>query len=400
MIMRRCIELQTMSNVGAIISRRALLALPTTLLADGSCRAQNPEHVWAEWETQAQKRGPALANGLLLHFEEAEGSVPVKKPIALIFAEIARIARWDVLRIGKRAGVDDDHAIRLAANQVDRARAAGYGQIVAAGIRRGGWLALLAARLSDVDAAIALAPCVAAAFDLHDLLADSPRGAKAKRIAAFFFDESPREQVEERRAMIVKRALQAAGATFMITDRPPDMQGASAAESGRFVRRYRDCLLQFIQRADLPVGEIECSTSSGYAVGADIDFPAHAVFPKEMPPNADPAFAPFWGRWEGDDKIGTYLILEATTIRPKTIYFRIGFSDSPEISPGATAVSRDVAFQLDGSRRRLYYKLSARHDLLAMTLKSATELEYEVQRSSVAPASIRKSTIRLRKRGD
>jgi len=95
--------------------------------------------------------------------------------------------------------------------------------------------------------------------------------------------------------MIAKRALKAAGATFMITDRPPDMQGPWAAEGGRFVRRYRDCLLQFIQRADLPVGEVECSTSSGYAVGADIDFPAHTVFPKEMPPNADPAFAPFWG---------------------------------------------------------------------------------------------------------
>lgn len=63
-------------------------------------------------------------------------------------------------------------------------------------------------------------------------------------------------------------------------------------------------------------------------------------------------------------------------------------------------MSGAAAFQLDGSRRRLYCKLSTRHDLLAMTLKSATELEYEVQRSSVDPASIQKSSIRLRKRGD
>lgn len=399
--MYQCIELQTMSSVGAIISRRALLVLPTTLLADGLCRAQNPEHVWAEWETRAaQKLGPASANGLLLHFAEDEGSSPGKKSLALIFAEIARVARWDILRIGKRAGVEDERVIRLAANEVDRARAAGYGQIVAAGIRQGGWLALLAAGLSGVDAAIALAPCVATAFDPHDLLAISPAGTKAKRIAAFFFDEDPREQVEERRPMAVKRALQAAGATFMIADRPPDLQSSSAAEGGRFVRRYRDCLLQFIQRADLPAGEVECSTSSGYAVGADIDLPASTAFPKEMPANADAAFAPFWGRWEGDDEIGTYIILQAIAVRLQTIYFRIGFSDSPEIRPGATAMSGAAAFQLDGSRRRLYCKLSARHDLLAMTLKSATELEYEVQRSSVAPASIHKASIRLRKRSD
>lgn len=329
--MHRCIELQTMSSVGAIISRRALFALPTTLIADGLCRAQNLEHVWAEWETHAaQKHEPASAKGLLLYLAEDEGSTPVnstpvKKPIPLIFAEIARIARWDVLRIGKRVGAEDERVIRLAANEVDRARAAGYGQIVAVGIRQGGWLALLAARLSGVDAAIALAPCVATAFDLHDLLAIRTAGTRAKRIAAFFFDEDPQEQVEERRSMAFKRALRAAGTTFMITDRPLDLQSSSAAEGGRFVRRYRDCLLQFIQRADLPAGEVECSTSSGYAVGADIDLPAHTVFPRGMPANADPAFAPFWGRWEGDDEIGTYIILQAIAVRLKTIYFRIGF---------------------------------------------------------------------------
>lgn len=401
MVMRLCpcLESQTMSSVSAIIGRRALFVLPTTLLACGSCRAQNRGNVWAEWQIPAaEKRGLPLANGLLLHFEEDEASNSVKKPIALIFAEIARIARWDVLRIVKRAHVEDEDAIRFAANEVGRARAAGYRQIVAAGIRQGGWLALLAARLPDVDAAIALAPYVATASGLRDLPTDSRAGGKAKRIAGFFFEEDSLEHAGERRAIAVRRALQAAGATFMITDCPPDFQGAAAAEGGLFVRRYRDCLLQFIQRADSSAGEVQCLTSSGYAIGADIDLPVHNAFP--MPASADPAFAPFWGRWEGDDEIGTYLILQATAIRLKSIYFRIGFSDSPEIRPGATAVSRDVAFQLDGSRRRLYCKLPARHDLLAMTLKSATELEYEVQRSSVAPASIHKSSIRLRKRSD
>lgn len=106
------------------------------------------------------------------------------------------------------------------------------------------------------------------------------------------------------------------------------------------------------------------------------------------------------GRWEGDNEIGTYIILQATMVRPKVIYFQIGFSDSPEIRPGATATSRDVPFQFDGSGRRLYYKLSARHDLLTVTLKSATELDYAVQRSDSEPASIQKASTRLHKRID
>lgn len=186
-IVFRCLESQTMSSAGVIISRRALFAVPTTLLAHRLCRAQDLGDVWVEWEIQtADKREPPLANGLLLHFEHDEGSNPVRKPIALVFAEIARMARWNVLRIGKRAGVADEHVMRLAANQIDRARAAGCRQIIVAGIRRGGRLALLAARLSDVDAAIALAPDVATVYELHDLLADSRAGARAQRIVAFF----------------------------------------------------------------------------------------------------------------------------------------------------------------------------------------------------------------------
>jgi hypothetical protein len=388
-----------MSSSGTIY-RRALLGLPVMLVIDGACRAQNLDDVRAEWETHTAEK-----HGLLLCLEDGGGLSFAKKPIALMFTEMARVARWDVLRIRKRVGVEEEQILRFVADQASHARGAGYRRIVAAGIRQGGWLALLAAGLPDVDAAIALAPDIPAAFDrsadkrIRDLLAERLVHARTKRIAAFFFDEDRREIVEERRAIAIEHALQRTGATFMVADLQTALQGLSAS-GGRFVRRYRDCLLQFIQDADLAAGEVRCSTSSGYAVGADIDFPAYASFPREMPAGGDPAFAAAWGRWEGDDEIGTYLILQATLVRPKTIYFQIGFSDSPEIRPGATAVSRNVPFQFDGSGRRLYYKLAARHDLLALTLRSPTELEYEVQHSGSAPASIQKTSIRLRRRID
>lgn len=386
---------------------RALLVLPAILFVGYACQAQNLVDISSEWETRAVKRrGPQQAGGLLLHFERDEGSNSVKNPIALIFTEMARIAQWDVLRIKGRSGIEDKRILAFVEDQASKAREAGYRQIVVAGIRQGGWLALLAARLPGVDAAIALTPDIATEYGrpelerMRDMLAQKAIGAGAKRIAAFFFEGDLQDPVEERRAIVVQRALQETKSTFMVIDRPPDLQDSTTAESGRFVRRYRDCLLQFVQGADQSAGEVQCSVSSGYAVGADIDFPAYADLPKALPPGADPAFAPFWGRWEGDDAIGTYLILQTVDVRPKNIYFKIGFSDSPEIQPGATATSRMVDFQVDGSGRRLYHKLSTRHDMLTVTLRSATELEYEIQRSSAAPAFIQKSSIRLRKRSD
>jgi hypothetical protein len=394
-----------MSSAGAIIHRRALFGLPTMLVAAGAGRAQSLDDVRAEWERRTAKRGPHLARGLLLCLEDDGGSNFVEEPIALMFAEMARVAQWDVLRISKPLGVDEEQVLRFVRDQASHARAAGYRRIVAAGVRQGGWLALLAAALPDVEAAIALAPDIPAWFDrsadkpTRDLLAERLVDARTKRIAAFFFDDDRREPVEERTAIAVKHALQRTGTTFMVADLQPALRGLWP-DGGRFVRRYRDCLLQFIQDADLGAGEVRCSTSSGYAAGGDIDFPAYAGFPKEMPAGADPAFAAVWGRWEGDNEIGTYIILQATMVRPKVIYFQIGFSDSPEIRPGATAMSRDVPFQFDGSGRQLYYKLPARHDLLTMTLKSATELDYAVQRSGSEPASIQKASIRLHKRID
>jgi hypothetical protein len=392
------------SSLGTLVCRRALFGLPMMVFADGACRAQGLDDVRAEWEPQAaEKREPHSGGGLLLCLEEVGGPTFVKKRVPLMFTEMARVARWDVLRISKRVGIEEEQALRFVADQVSRARAAGYSPIVAAGVRQGGWLALLAAGLRDVDATIALAPDIPTGLDRatgksrRNLLADRLIDAKAKHIAAFFFDEDEQEPVRERRAIAVRRHLEATGATFMVADHRSGLQGLSA-DGGRFVRRYRDCLLQFIRDADLVAGEVRCSTSTGYAIGADIDFPAYDTFPREMPAGADPALAAFWGRWGGDDEIGTYLILQATQVRPKAVYFQIGFSDSPEIRPGATAMSRSVPFQLDGSGRRLYYKLGARHDLLVMTLKSATELEYEVRRSSSGPASIQRTSIRLGKR--
>src|SRR5260370_3909642 len=95
---------------------------------------------------------------------------------------------------------------------IAKVRRDGYKKIIVAGYSRGGWLALLAATLPDVDAAIGLAPGTgshepAERERTRDVLAQKLAGARAKRIATFFFADDPREELCERRAVALRRGL-------------------------------------------------------------------------------------------------------------------------------------------------------------------------------------------------
>ena len=347
--------------------------------------------------------GPEEAHGALLYLH-AEGLED--QPVAPIFAEMARVAQWDVLRINRRSVVDieanDADLLEFISSQIDRVRRNGYSRAVVGGISRGGWLALSAATLPTLDATIGLAPG-AAGSDTGELeraghsLARQLVDAKTRRVAAFFFAEALDEDAARHGAAAVRQALASSGSRFMIVDRPPDLLGRPAASSGRFARRYRDCLLEFVQAVDGRSGEVPCRRSTGYAVGAEIGFPALEPELQKIPANADPALEPFWGRWEGDDEDGTYMILETVDVRFESIFLRIGISDGPGRGRHFPRVSRDVPFQLAGGRTRIYHKLFEGHpDVFVVKLKSESELEFMGQ-SSVR-GRFRKLSIRLHKR--
>ena len=79
-----------------------MLGLPGMLLVGGVCRAQGSMDVWATWAASPfEVLGPEEAHGVLLYLH-AEGLED--QPVALIFAEMARVAQWDVL--------EDQQAIR------------------------------------------------------------------------------------------------------------------------------------------------------------------------------------------------------------------------------------------------------------------------------------------------
>ena len=380
-----------------------MLCLPGMLLADGACRAQGSPDVWAAWAASPfEILGPEEAHGVLiyLHAEDLED-----QPVALIFAEMAKVAQWDVLRINRRSFVDieanDAALLQFISSQIDRVRRNGYSRVIVGGISRGGWLALCAATLPTLDVVIGLAPG-AAGSDRGEqkrtdhALARQLADAKTRRIAAFFLADALDEDAARHAAAAVRRSLASSGSRFMVVDRPPDLYGRPAASSGRFARRYRDCLLEFVQAVDGRGGEVPCSRSTGYAVGAEIGFPALDPALQKMPANADPAFKPFWGHWEGDGEDGRYMILETVDVQVESIFLRIGISGGPGRGDPFPRVSKDLSFQLDGSRTRLYYKLFEGHtDMLVVKLKSESELEYMGQRS--VQGRLRKFSIRLHK---
>ncbi|MBY0318161.1 MAG: hypothetical protein K2X72_05505 [Reyranella sp.] len=362
------------------VARRAIFGLPCILLADGACRAQGSTDVWATWAASPLEiLGPHEANGALVYLH-AEGLAD--QPVPLIFAELAKAAKWDVLAINRRPLVDvetnDEALLQFIASQIDRVRRIGYARVVVAGISRGGWLALSAAALPAVDAVIGLAPASPGEQERtgHALARRLP-DVKTRRIAAFFLAEGLDDGAAGHGAAALRRALPSTGSSFMIVDSPPDLHGRQGASSGRFVRRYRDCLLDFVQAVGSRGGEVPCSPLAGYAVGAEIGFPPLDPALQKMPANADPAFGPFWGGWQGDDEDGNYMTLRAVGVGVEGIFLRIGISDGPGRSNAYPRISRDLAFQLDGSRTRIYYKLfEARPDMFVVKVKSESELEF------------------------
>jgi hypothetical protein len=385
--------------------RAMLLVLMLLLWSDAGCLAQGNGLASAKWETRAvDKLGPQEAAGLLLYIYE-QGDGAVERSVPRIFVTMARVVKWDILRVDVQPSGDiaaQEAVLRFVGDQISAAHGDGYKEIVVAGLHRGGWFALAASTLPRVDAVIGLAPAAAAADALerervHGQFAPLLTAPKARRIAAFFFAENLQE--DERRAVTLRRVLRDTPAAYMVIDRPPDFQGDGAGATGRFARRYRDCLLQFVRSANQISGETSCDTSVGYAAGGDIGFPAvHSS--KTFPRNGNLAFAPFWARWEGDSEDGDYLIVQAIDVGPRGLRFRLGFSPMPGSKAPPERRLRVVDFDFDTTHHRMLYTPWPSLDLVALRLKSATELDYRVRYAKTGNRDWGSPRMLLRRRID
>jgi len=149
--------------------------------------------------------------------------------LPLVFLEMAKVAQWNILPVADDSGDDDQRA--FIGKQAARLRQEGFRKVYVAGASRGGWMALVAAALDNVDGVIGIAPTTTT--DLlwqRNELARRLAMAKTNRIAVVFFDEDPREKVP--RSETTRQALQQTRSAYMFVDRPPGLLGHSAGATG------------------------------------------------------------------------------------------------------------------------------------------------------------------------
>jgi len=327
--------------------------------------------MWSEWETMVlERRGPERTRGVLVYLQGVPSEVP-EVAISLPIQEIARVASFDVLRLGWREDANDRHdaLVRFAATEIAKARRQGYARIVLVGEGLRGSLAIAVAALADVDGLMALGPVGRPTDNLAQLLSAS----RAKHVAIVLFQgDDPPDDERRGRATALRQALQSRDRTSMLIDRPEDIDGEQGRAPGRFTRRYRDCLAGIVAGVGLTVGEVSCDPHKGFAIGGAIGFDRPpSSFPRPLRSADEAGLEFFLGHWQGDDARGAYVTLTPVEARLGRIVFRHRYAPRPGgwISASSTY---DALFILEGGTMTSQFENAAG----LLRKRGPAELEY------------------------
>jgi pimeloyl-ACP methyl ester carboxylesterase len=235
--------------------------------------------------------GPQRAMGVVVWSHgrslDAEDSKSPTPP----YLRVLRDSGWDVLRFDRlRDGDTLSGSTRRLVGIAARLKHQGYQRIVLAGQSFGAFLALMAADDSDdVDAVVATAP---AAFGDFDEFYDTWRlnatrlypvleRLKRARVMLFFFhgdDFDPGGRGEQSRTILSER-----GTGFAVVDQPADLVGHWISSSGLFLRRFGDCVRDFVDDDGLK-GELVCQPSWGEQPSAELRLPNELLGPRAAAP--------------------------------------------------------------------------------------------------------------------
>lgn len=354
-----------MSN-GLLVRRGLAFAALLLWIAGATPSRAEPISFKPYVQADANPLGPEAANGALIYLH---GSVPHSidmdfdssrrpaKPIEFPFgfADFGRQMKLDPFVVVRSSAYElpsyNAEIATYVTEQIERLAKQGYRSIYLAGASRGGWLAAETATRSTHLAGVLIAAPGNAALtgpaltaqrdDLAKLLAQT----NAKRVFVAFFEDDPREAVP--RGPAARAALETAGVPSFVLDRPPGVLGHSAIGTGRFVRRYRECLVEFFTSASPPQSGFDCAPGGPYASGADIKFPPYRPS-MQVPSFASEPIARFVGRWEGDNEGGAYMIFVSTEIGERSITLLTGYSPYPQASVPTWVRELRFAIEKDG----------------------------------------------------
>jgi hypothetical protein len=195
----------------------------------------------------------------------------------------------------------------------------GYQKVALAGQSFGAFLSLMAADASDdVYAVIGTAPAAYGSFsefyesfrrnatNFYPLLEKVQRA----RVMLFFFhgdDFDPGGRGER-----AKEILRSRNISHMVIDQPPFLTGHWAASTGLFVRRYGECIKNFLEAAKLEGGE-DCSGNWGTQPSKQIALPA--TFQPVAVKDSVAVENAFIGKWYGFYGNGREILLGVEKVK-------------------------------------------------------------------------------------
>ena len=349
--------------------RRGLAFVALLLWAAGPTPARADEAIAFRPDDSSKPLGPEVAAGALIYLHGSRPGGPPASiamdfdgarrppeaplgPLPFGFTDFARQMKLDTFVVVRSPAYDisrhNDEIAIFITKQIEQLADRGYRSVYLSGTSRGGWLAAEVATRSPRLAGILIAAPGDTDLSGSSLLAQRDKLAgllaqtKVKRVFVAFFEDDPREAVP--RGNAAKAALEQAGVSFFILDRPAGLLGHSGIGYGRFVRRYRDCLVEFFTSTVPANRGFDCAPGGPYASGADIKFPPYRPS-MQVPSFAAEPLRRFVGRWEGDNEGGAYMIFASTEIGERGIILLTGYSPYPHAS--ATAWVRELKFTLE-----------------------------------------------------
>src|SRR5579883_2803586 len=313
--------------------------------------------------------GPQRAMGVVVWSHGRSLSYEDYKSPNPPYLSVLRAAGWDVFRFDRLRDQDtlSGSSRRLAA-YADRLKAEGYRRVVLAGQSFGAFLSLMAADRSDnVDAVVATAPAAFGSFSefydswrlnatrLYPILAKIKRA----RVMLFYFhddDYDPGGRGPQSRKILERRGL-----PFAVINQPQYLTGHWASGTGLFLRRFGDCIREFIADDSLK-GQFTCHPVWGNEPSADLSLPSELVHPRQpikavlsgssprltsaVGPGIKPGEPSEWSRRRGRIVDGEFVFAEPGM---STLRFR------PRDDGGldATWISSDGKYSMEAGMRRI-----------------------------------------------
>jgi dienelactone hydrolase len=298
--------------------RAVLLAVAVALSAGGQAAAQQIrlEPAFADQKPLAPdvaKGAVIWSHGRSVNSEDSLSPTPY-------YMSLLQDSGWAAYRLNRmRDGDTLQDSSRALVQQVRQLKQRGYKKVVLTGQSFGAFLSLMAADASDdVDAVVATSP---AAYGNFSEFYDSFRrnatnfyplleNVRHARVMLFFFhgdDFDPGGRGDRSREILRARHIE-----HMVVDQPPFLTGHWAASTGLFVRRYGDCIRNFIEAKALQ-GDEDCSGNWGQTPSKQIALPATL---QATPVNQSfPVENPFVGKWYGFYGNGREVLLAVEKVR-------------------------------------------------------------------------------------